>query len=333
MKVKSKFWLEDESGETIFGEGRRKILELIEELGSMQATAKALSMSYRGVWARIKATEERLQMKLVETSVGRGKDRGSKLTPEAKKLLRNYKTLTEKGNAHTDELYDVIFLEKGGDMVPSVPSVGVVGPAGSGKDELTAELVKLMTQRGRRVAVLKPESEAESSSENKKWLANGATTVIRTKEATISLSFPEAHELTNEMAAANYALGCDMAFVIAEEKLHLPTIEIYKQELSDSMITRMRKHILAVVGDTPAGKEDLPCFGMDRLEAVAECVDKQILEPLSRPRVRLLVDGRRTPMLPFVENIFFNAVSGMVSSLKSCEKFRDIELIITNSDE
>ena len=75
MKLRSKFWLEDDAGEAVFGEGRRRILELIDELGSMQATAKALGMSYRGVWARVKTTEERLGAKLVETSVGRGKNR------------------------------------------------------------------------------------------------------------------------------------------------------------------------------------------------------------------------------------------------------------------
>ena len=60
LKVRSKFWIVDEQGRPLFGQGRRIILEKIEELGSIKAAAEELKMSYRAVWGKIKATEERM---------------------------------------------------------------------------------------------------------------------------------------------------------------------------------------------------------------------------------------------------------------------------------
>jgi molybdate transport system regulatory protein len=105
IKVKSKFWIVDEKGRPVFGGGRMLILQKIDELGSMRAASDALKMSYRAVWGKIKTTEERLGMSLVETTPGGGRGRGAALTPAAKSLLRLFEELSEKGNALADELF------------------------------------------------------------------------------------------------------------------------------------------------------------------------------------------------------------------------------------
>ena len=111
LRVRSKFWIEDELGRPVFGGGRSKILERIDELGSIRAAAADLKMSYRAVWGRIKATEERLGVRLVETSPGGGQHRGARLTPEARALLKMFRELHEKGNAQADRLFKKIFHE------------------------------------------------------------------------------------------------------------------------------------------------------------------------------------------------------------------------------
>ncbi|MBW2092645.1 MAG: hypothetical protein JRI34_11075, partial [Deltaproteobacteria bacterium] len=45
-------------------------------------------------------------------------------------------------------------------------------------------------------------------------------------------------------------------------------------------------------------------------------------------KVYLAVDGRRVPMLSFVEEIIVNTLTGLIRSLKSCENAKDIELTI-----
>jgi len=67
MEIKYKIWIE-ENGKVIFGKGRDEILKSIEEQHSLNAAAKELGMSYRAAWGRLKASEERMEKKLVETS-------------------------------------------------------------------------------------------------------------------------------------------------------------------------------------------------------------------------------------------------------------------------
>ncbi len=70
----------------VAGEGLVRILEAIEEAGSLRAAARRLGMNYRKLWTKINRAETLLGFKLV---VGRGR-RGSRLTSEARALLREY---------------------------------------------------------------------------------------------------------------------------------------------------------------------------------------------------------------------------------------------------
>lgn len=81
----------DEQNRIIMGEGRKEILETIEKTGSINQTAKIMKMSYKGVWSRIKVTEEYLNMSIVHTD----RKMGSRLTEEGKELLKKYCLLKE----------------------------------------------------------------------------------------------------------------------------------------------------------------------------------------------------------------------------------------------
>jgi len=82
MKIRHKLWLE-KNGRVIFGPGRFELLEAVEECRSLSAAAKKLKMSYRAAWGRLRASEDRLGMPLVELTDNR---QGMRLTKEAKRL-------------------------------------------------------------------------------------------------------------------------------------------------------------------------------------------------------------------------------------------------------
>lgn len=330
MRVRSKFWLEDDSGEAVFGEGRRKILEHIQELGSMQATAKALNMSYRGVWARIKATEERLGVKLVETSVGRGKNRGSRLTPEAQKLLKDFKILNRKGTVHTDKLFASIVEGVDDETPPLVWTFAVVGPKGCGKTRFIARLAAEWSKRGRRIGLLTPsETLPERTPENEDLFKSGISISASEGSGRMVLELPQDLNLTPESLGANYFPGCDLVLYKSDQRVQLPTIELYNKKIGEKPLTRKSRNLLAVVGDQPEGKSDWPHFQADQITELIEFIEKKHFakDPAADVAV-LTVDGRRVPMLPFVQNMIENAVIGMVSSLKSCDNPKEIELRI-----
>lgn len=108
LSVRSKIWVSDNSGDVVFGLGRLKILDAIERKGSIQAAAKELGMSYRGVWGRIKATEERLGEPLLYRNIGGKKGGGSELTPFALDLMDRFRKLHKLVSDEADNLFDAL---------------------------------------------------------------------------------------------------------------------------------------------------------------------------------------------------------------------------------
>lgn len=97
MKVRCKLWLE-EDGKVLFGQGRQKLLRAIADTGSLAGAAKLLDMSYRAAWGRLRASEERLGIRLLDNA-GQGR-RAATLTPAALALLEWYDQL----QANAEEL-------------------------------------------------------------------------------------------------------------------------------------------------------------------------------------------------------------------------------------
>jgi molybdate transport system regulatory protein len=89
MEIKYKIWLETE-GKVVFGQGRETLFLAIEECRSLNAAAKKLGMSYRAAWGRLRASEARLGIKLVETD---GAGKAMTLTPKARILLERFNHL------------------------------------------------------------------------------------------------------------------------------------------------------------------------------------------------------------------------------------------------
>jgi molybdate transport system regulatory protein len=107
FKVRSKIWIEDAEGNVVFGLGRYRILDAVRRNGSLQGAAKELKMSYRAVWCRIKASEERTGRSLV---VREGK--GSKLTPLAQSLMKQFKRLQAIVEKESDDVYENLISEE-----------------------------------------------------------------------------------------------------------------------------------------------------------------------------------------------------------------------------
>jgi molybdate transport system regulatory protein len=91
----------------VFGLGRYRILKAVQDTGSLQAAAKELKMSYRAVWMRIRASEKRIGRELV---VRDGK--GSRLTPFAENLMKQYKRLIAILEKESDEVYQHLMSDE-----------------------------------------------------------------------------------------------------------------------------------------------------------------------------------------------------------------------------
>ncbi len=92
LSLKSKVWLEVE-GEPVFGEGRKQLLEAIGRSGSIIRAASQVGISYRRAWSYLQTMESRLRVRLVERQRGGSNGGGTKLTKDARVLIKEYEAL------------------------------------------------------------------------------------------------------------------------------------------------------------------------------------------------------------------------------------------------
>jgi len=99
--------LVSEDGEIIMGKGRMDILTSIEDTGSINKTAKALNMSYKSVWSKIRSTEEHFGQAVVHAD----RVTGTVLTEAGRDLLQRYRKLTRQCRAADDGIFDQVFSD------------------------------------------------------------------------------------------------------------------------------------------------------------------------------------------------------------------------------
>ena len=111
MKSKVKVWIEDSHKNLIFGGGKTQILELIDETGSISEASKRAGMNYKKAWSHIKILQEFIDDELVIVSKGRTSG-GTTLTPKAKELIENFKTLREDVKDFSEKRFNELFLKE-----------------------------------------------------------------------------------------------------------------------------------------------------------------------------------------------------------------------------
>lgn len=107
VMAKSKVWLEIDEN-VIFGDGRQMLLKAIEETGSIRQAASKLGMSYRAAWGKLKATEERLGLELINKKAG-GTNSGTILTEEGRIFMEKYKHFKQECNDTVDQIFNKHF--------------------------------------------------------------------------------------------------------------------------------------------------------------------------------------------------------------------------------
>jgi len=116
MEIKYKIWIEKE-GKVIFGHGREELFQAIDECHSLNAAAKKLGMSYRAAWGRLRASEDRLGVKLVESDTAK---KGMTLTPAAKGLLEKFRRLEKDADTYLQKTSRELSALLNGDASPGI---------------------------------------------------------------------------------------------------------------------------------------------------------------------------------------------------------------------
>ena len=90
MKPKLRVWVTF-GDELKFGDGRARLLALIDEHGSLRQAAEAFEMSYRHAWGYLRELERAAGFKFVERAPGAGPRSGMRLTPAGRHFVERYR--------------------------------------------------------------------------------------------------------------------------------------------------------------------------------------------------------------------------------------------------
>ncbi len=98
----------DFEGSESFGPGKVRLLELINEHGSIRSAAAAMNMSYRHAWLLLQAVEDTFGAPVISTATGGAKGGGAKLTEFGRSLVAKYRTIeSQASKATAGELSDL----------------------------------------------------------------------------------------------------------------------------------------------------------------------------------------------------------------------------------
>lgn len=89
LEPRLKLWVEKD-GNLVLSDYRVRILQLIDETGSLSEAAERMGLSYRRAWGKVREIEQNLGLSLVDSEVGGAGGGGSKLTPEGQRLVALY---------------------------------------------------------------------------------------------------------------------------------------------------------------------------------------------------------------------------------------------------
>ncbi len=81
------------------GPGKVRLLESVDETGSISAAGRAMKMSYRRAWLLIDELNHLFKAPLVTTQLGGPAGGGAKLTPFGKNVVRHYREMESEAHA------------------------------------------------------------------------------------------------------------------------------------------------------------------------------------------------------------------------------------------
>jgi molybdate transport system regulatory protein len=110
-----KLWVESD-GRIVMSDYRVRLLQLIQETGSLARAASEMNLSYRRAWGKVKEIEENLGFPLVQSEVGGAGGGNTILTPRGDAFVRGYTAFQER---MTGELHEAFAAEMRTLMSPS----------------------------------------------------------------------------------------------------------------------------------------------------------------------------------------------------------------------
>lgn len=105
LVARAKVWIERD-GVVLMSDYRARLLEAIEEHGSVAAAAEALRLPYRTAWKKLREMEEAAGIPLLQSDSGGAGGGQSSLTLEAREMVEAFRRLSAPALSDVDERFE-----------------------------------------------------------------------------------------------------------------------------------------------------------------------------------------------------------------------------------
>lgn len=102
-QIRCKIWFEVD-GKPLIGNGRERLLQAIDDHGSLNAAAKALGMAYRKVWSQVQEMERIAPFPLFVRRTGGNAGGSTALTDQARTLLYQFQEIGQEIRIAVDDI-------------------------------------------------------------------------------------------------------------------------------------------------------------------------------------------------------------------------------------
>jgi len=216
------------------------------------------------------------------------------------------------------------------------PVIAFVGKPDCGKTTLLERLIPELKRRGLKVGTIKHHvHEFEMDQEGKDtWRHKraGAKVVALASPTGLGVIRNTDHDPAVAEVIARYFSDVDLVLAEGYKHSDLPKIEVFRSAIHAAPLAGRDQSWLAQVSDVCPAGELLPWFGLDEIAALADFLVEHFINQSAPPRATLLVDGQPIALNNFVEQFLARSITGMTSSLKGCEKAKEITITIRLND-
>ena len=275
-------------------EGRMDLLEAIVATGSINQAAKAMGMSYKSAWSKIRTTESHLNTKIVHSD----KAQGTRLTSAGRELLHRYRQMKQRCVAADDAIFESIFqgniFPAEGDDPPNTgaahdggggpPIVSFVGHSGSGKTTFVEKLIPLLVKSDLKVAIIKHDVHGFEMDKPGKdtWRHKkaGAVATMISSPTSIGLVMDADHDHQPHELARMFGFA-DVIITEGFKRGAYPKLEVFRPEATgdESPLCRDDPQLMAIISDRAVACK-VPVFGLEDTRAVADFLIKFIQNKL-----------------------------------------------------
>ena len=211
------------------------------------------------------------------------------------------------------------------------PIISIVGKSDSGKTTLLERLIAEIKNRGYRIGTIKHDThgfdidhEGKDTWRHKKA---GASTVVISSPNKVAVIKDIAGEKSLDNIAAEYLQDVDIIFTEGYKRGNKPKVEVFRKEIHQELLCTEDDNLIAVASNQHFDLK-VPYFDINDVKGLADLIEDKFLKIKPSPSVSLILDGAYAPLKPFIQEMFINALTGMVAALKGGKGARSIQVSI-----